>query len=345
MDSIDSKAFNKIGYGLYVITMNDGNRDNGMICNTVMQVSSNPVRLAVSINKANYSHDVIKQTGKMNVNVLAQSAKFALFQNYGFRSGRDVDKLAGMEFTRSANGLPVLSQDCNAFLSLEVESYTDLDSHGLFVCTVTEAKTLSAAESMTYAYYHAKVKPRPAVQNGYVCTVCGYVYDPAVGDPEHGIPAGTAFEDLPADWTCPLCKHPASDFQKASEATASTPPPPPAKGKKGVYVCSVCGFVYDPAVGFPGRGIPAGTPFEELPEDWNCPICLQPASAFQPVEDDVPTEQPTARKYVCSVCGYTYDPAIGDPEHGIPAGTPFEELPADWHCPLCTMGKGKFRAE
>jgi rubredoxin len=314
-----------------------------------MQVSSNPVRLAVSINKANYSHDVIKKTGKLNVNVLSQNAPFSLFQNYGFRSGRDNDKFVGVEFTRSHNGLPILSQHCNAFFSLRVESYTDLDSHGLFLCTITEAATLSADETMTYSYYHANVKPRPAAKKtGYVCTICGYVYDPEVGDPEHGIPAGTPFEELPADWTCPLCKHPTSDFQKLGEeqAAASAPAAPTktAVGKGTKYVCSVCGYTYDPAVGIPERGIPAGTPFEDLPADWSCPICLQPRSVFQPVEEEasVPTGP---RKYVCSICGYVYDPAVGDPERGIPAGTPFEDLPADWTCPLCTQGKDMFKPE
>lgn len=200
MSSVDAAAFFKIGYGLYVVTSNDGTRDNGMICNTVVQVTNSPQRLAVTINKQNYTHETVKATGKMNVCVLSETAAFPLFQLYGFKSGRTADKLAGVEVTRSANGLAVLANDVNAFFSLEVESYVDLGTHGMFVCAVTEAKVLSAVPPMTYAFYHANVKPKPkSVKKGWVCTVCGYVYEG---------------EDLPPDFICPLCKHPASDFRR-----------------------------------------------------------------------------------------------------------------------------------
>lgn len=203
MASIDSKAFFKIGYGLYVVTTNDGRKDNGMICNTVVQVTNSPERIAVTINKSNYTHDVARASGRMNVCALAESAAFPLFQLYGFKSGRDSNKLAGVEIERSGNGLAVLANDCNAFFSLEVESYSDLGTHGMFVCRVVEAKVLSKAPSMTYAYYHANVKPKaPAPAKGgrkrWVCKICGYVYE---GD------------ELPPDFVCPLCKHPASDFE------------------------------------------------------------------------------------------------------------------------------------
>lgn len=199
---IDDSALFKIGYGLYVITSNDGTKDNGMICNSVMQVANSEVRIAVSINKANYTHDVVKKTGKMNLCVLAESATFSLFQLYGFKSGRNANKLAGVEIERSENGLAVLKNDCNAFISLSVQTYTDLGSHGLFICTITESKTLSSAPTMSYAFYHANVKPKPKPQvakKGFVCSICGYVYE---GD------------ELPADFICPICKHPASVFTR-----------------------------------------------------------------------------------------------------------------------------------
>ena len=204
---VDPSAFFKIGYGLYVVTSNDGVRDNGMICNTVVQVTGDPPRLAVTINKANYTHETVKKTGKMNVCTLAESAAFSAFQRYGFQSGRTADKFAGVEATRAANGLLVPSADCNSYFALEVESYVDLGTHGMFVCKVAEAKVLSAAPTMTYAYYHANVKPKPAAAAGeakkgkrrFVCKICGYVYE---GD------------ELPADYICPLCKHPASDFEE-----------------------------------------------------------------------------------------------------------------------------------
>ena len=204
-NKIDKNALFNIGYGLYVITSNDGNKDNGLIVNTVTQVTSNPVRIAVTINKQNYSHDVIKNTGLMNVNTLTTSAPFSVFERYGFHSGRTVDKFKDVSVEHSENGLVVLSNYINSFMSLKVEEYLDFDSHGMFVCSVTEAQVVSKAPTMTYDYYHKNVKPKPTVNKevkGYVCTVCGWVYEG---------------EELPADIVCPLCKHGAEDFQKIEE--------------------------------------------------------------------------------------------------------------------------------
>ena len=196
----DMTALFKIGYGLYVVTCNDGKKDNGLIVNTVSQVTDTPNRIAVTINKANYSHHVIKQTGKMNVNCLTVEAPFKVFESFGFRSGRNVDKFADCTPLRSDNGLVFLPRYINAFMSLKVEQYVDLDTHGMFICSVTEARTLSDAETMTYAYYHANVKPKPQTEGkkGYVCKICGYVYEG---------------EELPEDFVCPLCKHGAQDFE------------------------------------------------------------------------------------------------------------------------------------
>ena len=196
----DMTALFKIGYGLYVVTCNDGKKDNGLIVNTVSQVTDTPNRIAVTINKANYSHHVIKQTGLMNVNCLTVEAPFKVFEAFGFRSGRNVDKFADCTPLRSDNGLVFLPRYINAFMSLTVEQYVDLDTHGMFICSVTEARVISDAETMTYAYYHANVKPKPQTEGkkGYVCKICGYVYE---GDP------------LPEDFICPLCKHGAQDFE------------------------------------------------------------------------------------------------------------------------------------
>lgn len=196
----DLTALYKLGYGLYVVTCNDGKKDNGLIVNTVSQVADNPNKIAVTINKANYSHHVIKQSGVMNVNCLTVEAPFKVFEAFGFKSGRNVDKFADCTPLRSDNGLVILPRYINAVLSLKVEQYVDLESHGMFICTVTEARTISDRESMTYAYYHANVKPKPQTEGkkGYVCTVCGYVYE---GEP------------LPEDFVCPLCKHGAQDFE------------------------------------------------------------------------------------------------------------------------------------
>ena len=196
----DMTALFKIGYGLYVVTCNDGKKDNGLIVNTVSQVTDTPNRIAVTINKANYSHHVIKQTGKMNVNCLTVDAPFKVFEAFGFRSGRNVDKFADCEPLRSDNGLVFLPRHINAFMSLKVEQYVDLDTHGMFICSVTEARVISDRETMTYAYYHANVKPKPQTEGkkGYVCKICGYVYEG---------------EELPEDFICPLCKHGAQDFE------------------------------------------------------------------------------------------------------------------------------------
>ena len=200
-DKNDLTALFKIGYGLYVVTSNDGKKDNGLIVNTVTQVTNTPNRIAVTINKDNYSHHVIKQTGKMNINCLTVDAPFSVFEKFGFVSGRNTDKFKGDEVLRSDNGIVFLPRYINSFMSLKVEQYVDLDTHGMFICTVTEARVLSDRETMTYNYYQANVKPKPKTEGkkGYVCKICGYVYEG---------------EKLPEDFICPLCKHPASDFEE-----------------------------------------------------------------------------------------------------------------------------------
>lgn len=196
----DMSALFRIGYGLYVVTSNDGNRDNGLIVNTVTQISDSPNRIAVTINKQNYSHHVIKQTGIMNVNCLTTDAPFNVIERFGFKSGRNSDKFDGITPVRSVNGLAILPKYVNASLSLRVEDYVDFGSHGMFICSVTEARVISDAPTMTYSYYHENVKPKPETdgKKGFVCKVCGYIYE---GD------------TLPNDFVCPLCKHGAADFE------------------------------------------------------------------------------------------------------------------------------------
>lgn len=197
----DFKALFKIGYGLYVVTCNDGKKDNGLIVNTVSQVTDSPNRVAVCINKQNYSHHVIKQTGVMNVNCLSVDAPFAIFQRFGFQSGRTADKFENFKPLYSDNGLAFLPKYINAFMSLKVEQYVDLDTHGMFICTVTEARVVSDRETMTYNYYQSNVKPKPNTEGkkGWVCKVCGYVYEE---------------DELPDDIVCPLCKHGVADFER-----------------------------------------------------------------------------------------------------------------------------------
>lgn len=199
-DKNNLSALTNIGYGLYVVTSNDGEKDNGLIVNTVTQLTDSPNRVAVTINKANYSHHVISQTKKMNVNCLSTSAPFSVFEKFGFRSGRNTDKFEGCEPLRSDNGLIFLPRHINSFMSLEVVQYVDLDTHGMFICEITEARVINDDPSMTYAYYHENVKPKPETEGkkGFVCTICGFIYE---GD------------TLPEDYICPLCKHGAADFE------------------------------------------------------------------------------------------------------------------------------------
>ena len=199
-DHQDMNALFNIGYGLYVVTSRDEEKDNGLIVNTVTQVTNTPNRVAVTINKQNYSHHIIQKTGILNVNCLDTTAPFSLFENFGFRSGRVADKFEGIAELRSANGLRFLPRHINAFLSLKVEQYVDLGTHGMFICAVTEARVCGSRETMTYTYYQNDVKPKPdtAGKKGFVCKVCGWVYEG---------------EELPADIVCPLCKHGAADFE------------------------------------------------------------------------------------------------------------------------------------
>ena len=197
----DMTALFKIGYGLYVITSNDGKKDNGLIVNTVTQVTNTPNRIAVTINKENYSHHVIRQTGKMNINCLTVEAPFSVFETFGFKSGRNINKFEGCSPLRSDNGLVFLPRYINSFMSLKVEQYVDLDTHGMFICSISEARVINEKETMTYNYYYDNVKPKPETEGkkGYVCKICGYVYEG---------------ETLPEDFICPLCKHGASDFER-----------------------------------------------------------------------------------------------------------------------------------
>ena len=199
-DFVDPTALFNIGYGLYVVTSRDGERDNGCIVNAVTQVTNTPNRVAVTVNKLNHSCGVIAKTGLLNISTLSQDAPFKIFQHFGFQSGRDVDKFAGFTHVqRSSNGLLFLDKYSNSYISCKVIQQLDLGTHIMFLCDVTQCVNLSDKETMTYTYYQKNVKPKPDTgKKGYVCKVCGYVYE---GD------------ELPEDYICPLCKHGAADFE------------------------------------------------------------------------------------------------------------------------------------
>ena len=196
---INNNSMFKISYGLFVLTANDG-KDNGCIVNTVQQITQEPLKIAVAVNKANFPHDQSKKPGAFNVSVLAESVPFSTFERFGFESGREADKFSGFENTaRTENGILYLTKDTNAVISGKVIEVVDCGTHTLFVADVVEAKVLSDEPSVTYQYYFDNIKPKAdAKKKGYVCKICGYVYE---GDP------------LPEDFICPLCKHPASDFE------------------------------------------------------------------------------------------------------------------------------------
>lgn len=197
---MDEKAMYKISYGLYILTAREGNKDNGCIVNTVIQVTTTPNRIAVAVNKKNFTHGMIERTGLFNVSVLTERSTFTTYKHWGMQSGATVDKLQAVTFERADNGVVYIAEQCNAVLCAKVVSTVDLGTHTLFLADVTDARTLGDDPSVTYAYYqsHIKVAPKPEKKKGFICTVCGYIYE---GD------------TLPADFVCPWCKHPASDFK------------------------------------------------------------------------------------------------------------------------------------
>lgn len=204
---MDKKTMYKLTYGLFVLTSADGGRDSGCIINTAIQVTSEPNRISIAVNKANFTHDLVKQSGKFNVSILSEEAGFETFRHFGFQSGRDVDKFSGYnDCRRSANGLYYVTAGTNGYISASVEQTVDLGSHTLFIASVEDMEVLSAAPAATYAYYQSTIKPQPeksaAGKTVWRCTVCGYIYEG---------------EELPEDFVCPLCKHPASDFEKVTQ--------------------------------------------------------------------------------------------------------------------------------
>ena len=204
---MNQKAMYNLTYGLFVLTASLDGKDSGCIINTAGQVTTNPNRISIAVNKANFTHDLVKKSGKFNVSILSEQADFEIFKHFGFQSGREVDKFAGYSACkRSENGLFYITEGTNAYISATVEQTIDLGSHTLFIAAVDDMEVLADVPSATYAYYQSSIKPKPEAkaQSGktaWRCTVCGYIYEG---------------EELPADFICPLCKHPASDFEKVT---------------------------------------------------------------------------------------------------------------------------------
>ena len=245
---MDNKAFFSLSYGLFVVTTK-GDKDNGCITNTAIQVTTTPNQIALAVNKENYTHDQMLKTGVFNVSVISTDADFSLFRHFGFQSGKTADKFADFkDYKRADNGVTYITAGTNAVFCAKTVSTADLGTHTLFIAEVTDAFTLSATPSATYAYYHAHIKPKAAApkteKTVWRCQICGYEYE---GD------------TLPSDFTCPLCKHPATDFEKVS-----APAP-----KKTVWRCQICGYEHEG---------------DTLPADFTCPLCKHPATDFEKVE-------------------------------------------------------------
>ncbi len=227
---MDLKALYTLGYGLYVVSSIKGDRLNGQIANTVFQVTSEPPTIAVSINKSNLTHEFITESKVLAVSVLAQDTPLPFIGHFGFKSGRDMDKLKGIEYKLGETGAPIVTANALAYLEVKLVQQLDVGSHTIFVGEVVGAGIIKEGEPMTYAYYHQvkrgttpKTAPVYVEEKGkeatsemakYKCTVCGYIYDPKVGDPDGGIAPGTPFEDIPDDWVCPVCGAAKSKFEK-----------------------------------------------------------------------------------------------------------------------------------
>jgi len=243
---MDNRAMYKLSYGLFVVTANDG-KNNGCITNTAMQVTTTPNRITLAVNKQNYTHDQIVNSGVFNVSILSEEATFDLFTHFGFQSGREVNKFA--DFTdckRADNGVLYVTRGTNAVLMAKVWQTLDLGTHTLFIADVTDALVLSDAPAATYAYYHAHIKPKqgdtkPAGKTVWRCKICGYEVEA---------------DTLPDDFTCPLCKHPKEDFEKVTVAG------------KTVWRCKICGYEVEA---------------DTLPDDFTCPLCKHPKEDFEKI--------------------------------------------------------------
>ncbi len=204
---MDTKAMFNISYGLFVLTANQDGKDNGCIVNTVTQVTSDPLQVTIAVNKLNYTHDMIAATGHFTASILSEKADFEIFKRFGFQSGRNTDKFAGFDAVqRTANGTLAVTQGTNSYISADVTQKIDVGTHTIFLAKVVDVEALSDIPSATYTYYqqHIKPKPQPKAPQGktiWRCKICGYEYEG---------------EELPADFICPLCKHPASDFEKVT---------------------------------------------------------------------------------------------------------------------------------
>jgi len=309
---MNPKALYNLTYGLYLLSAQENGLDNACIINTAVQVAERPVRIAVSVNQGNKTHDMILSDGRFNISAISTQADFELFKHFGMQSGRNVNKFEGFEgAARSENGLYYLTKACSAYMSAQVLQTVDLGTHTLFIGEVTDGEVLSSQPCCTYSYYHSDIKPKPAAKEkkSWECTICGYVYEG---------------EEMPADYLCPLCRHPKEDFREL--------PPKRADAKK--WECTVCGYVYEG---------------DEVPDDYVCPLCRHGKEDFALIKDEAAEKKP----WKCPVCGYEHEdgeaPAVCPLCSYVRTGwkcticgyVHAEDAPPEV-CPLCSQGPEKF---
>ncbi|WPC39721.1 rubredoxin [Clostridium sp. JS66] len=229
---IDNKAFYKLSYGLYIVSSISDGKLNAQIANSVFQITSDPAMVAVSINKQNLTHEYIQKSKLIGVSALSVETPMDQVARFGFRSGRDTNKFEGISYKLGESGVPIIEDSTASYFELKVEKEVDVFTHTIFICKVLNAELLKDIDSMTYQYYQdikrGKISKTPVSQNEnktepiklskdtpkYKCTVCGYIYDPSVGDPDSGILPGTLFEDIPDNWFCPICGVTKDSFEK-----------------------------------------------------------------------------------------------------------------------------------
>ena len=230
---MNPRTLHKISYGMYVICSKKANKINGQIANVLFQITDKPAHLAISINKQNLTHEYIEKSKVFTASILSEQAPMNFIGNFGFKSGRDIDKFQKINYKTGKTGAPIVTDNAIAYIEVSVKDKIECNTHTIFIGEVLEAEILNDETPMTYAYYHickGGVSPKTAPtysstidikknmeeekMDKYVCNVCGYVYDPEKGDPDNGVPPGTKFEDLPDDWVCPLCGAGKQDFSK-----------------------------------------------------------------------------------------------------------------------------------
>ena len=303
MEEINIEALMEVTYGLYIISSKEGDNINGFVGNTVMQTSAEPPTIAVCANQKHLTTEYIEKSGVFSISILPQDLPRKLLGTFGFQSGRDIDKFTDVEYELGETGAPILTEHNISYIEAEVIEEVEVETHKMFIGRIVNCGYMNKGkEPLTYDYYHNVLKGK----------------SPESAPTYQGEKEG-------------------KETEKAVQQDELGPK----------YECEVCGYVYDPAEGDPDNGIEPGTPFAELPEDWVCPLCGVGKDKFFALtkeenakEDDA--EGDLGPKYECDVCGYIYDPAEGDPDNGIEPGTPFAELPEDWVCPLCGVGKDKF---